>query len=104
MTLPDYGLWALIGFGALGLFTLFALGRALLGRMRMAAGMRFPVGDRAAGIKPGLRARLVHMPMGLRAITLVLLLAAARRPFYVSGVPPATRACAPSVAKTASTS
>ncbi len=80
MTLPDYGLWALIGFGALGLFTLFALGRALLGRMRMAAGMRFPVGDRAAGIKPGLRARLVHMPMGLRAITLVLLLAAALRP------------------------
>lgn len=81
MIWPDeYGVWHAVAFGALCLVALAALGRAWYTRRVRVAGLRFPVRGRLDGVAPGLRARLVNLPLWLRTLAVPLLLLAATRP------------------------
>jgi Ca-activated chloride channel family protein len=84
VTWPEYGPWTLAGFIALGVLTLALWGRAWWQRRRGIPGLRFPARFRVEGVARGWRARLVHVPLGLRLVSLLLLLAALFRPQLTS--------------------
>lgn len=80
ITWPEHPLWLEIAWWALVAFTLFALVRAWLRLKTRTPGMRFPARHRVDGLKRGLRARLVHLPLALRSLALPLLVFALSRP------------------------
>lgn len=80
MIWPDnYDLWTWIGLGVLAFALLVVWARAWWRRWG-APGMRFPAQRRMQGVKVGLRARLVHMPLYLRGLAMILFLIALSRP------------------------
>lgn len=79
MIWPDYPLWAHIAYWALVLASALALGWAWRTRRVKTPGMRFPT-RRLKGVQPGLRARLVNLPLLLRTLAVPLLLVALTRP------------------------
>lgn len=80
MSWPEYDLWVVVAFGALAVAALVLLAVAWGRRWSGAAGMRYPAKTRLRAVGPGWRARLVHLPLVLRAAAVVLLLAALTRP------------------------
>lgn len=77
---PEYDLWVQAAFGALAVASLVLVFLSWRRRWAFAAGMRYPAKRRLDGVAPGWRARLVHLPLVLRAAAVVLLLAALTRP------------------------
>ncbi|MCA9542298.1 MAG: BatA domain-containing protein, partial [Myxococcales bacterium] len=80
MSWADASIWAQVAWIALVVVAVIAGGRAWLRRWGGAAGMRFPAKHRTEGVKRGLRARLLHLPLALRLIAVALLLVALARP------------------------
>lgn len=80
MTWPDYPVWLQVAWWALAAFTVFALARAWLRIAARTPGLRFPARRRVEGLKRGLRARLVHLPLVLRSVSLPLMVFALSRP------------------------
>jgi Ca-activated chloride channel family protein len=77
---PEYSVWLHVAFWALAAFSLATWGRAWWRRKRSIPGLRFPARPRVDGVARGWRARLVHLPLGLRLGALVLFLVALTRP------------------------
>lgn len=81
MIWPDeYGTWHAVAYGALCLVALLAIARAWLTRRTRIAGLRFPARGRLDGVAPGLKARLLHLPLLLRTLAIPLILLAVSRP------------------------
>jgi Ca-activated chloride channel homolog len=76
----SYTVWMHVAWWAAVVATVVVLTLAWRRRHSHSPGLRFPVGDRTQGVKPGLRARLVELPFFLRVGGLGLLLFAATRP------------------------
>jgi Ca-activated chloride channel family protein len=78
---PKYPLWIWIAYGLLVVGALVVMFRAWRAR-NGAPGLRFPARHRTEGVSRGWRARLVHLPLGLRFGALALLLLALTRPQF----------------------
>lgn len=83
MIWPAHSVGVWIGLAALALVFIGLFGRAWLGRSGRNPGMRFPARRRTDGVKPGLRARLVHLPLALRGLAIASLVVALTRPQIV---------------------
>jgi Ca-activated chloride channel family protein len=80
MIWPDYSALTWAGLGLLILATLVVSGWSWWSRWSDAVGMKFPTRGRAAVVKRGWRARLVHLPLALRIVAVALVAFAATRP------------------------
>lgn len=80
MIWPDYELGARVAFWALVALTAVGAIHGWRRRWGHAPGLRFPARERLAGVRRGLRARLVHLPLLLRFGALALALVALTRP------------------------
>lgn len=84
ITWPDYGPWPWAGLIAIAVLALAVSLRAWVRRGRDVPGLRFPARHRLDGVKRGLRARLVHLPLALRVCAVLLCVAALTRPQLTS--------------------
>lgn len=80
MIWPDYELGARVAFWVLVALTAVGAIHGWRRRWGHAPGLRFPARERLAGVRRGLRARLVHLPLLLRFGALALALVALTRP------------------------
>ncbi len=80
MIWPEYELWVRIAYWCLVALAAVLLFVGWRRRWSSAAGMRYPTKHRMEGVKPGWRARLVHLPYGLRVVAVALLLVGLSRP------------------------
>ncbi len=80
MIWPEHSTGAWVAFAVLTVTFVVLFTRAWLGRMSRVPGMRFPAKRRLSGVKKGLRARLVHLPLAVRGVAVAVLIFALTRP------------------------
>lgn len=80
MTFADAPIQAQIAWWFTVVLSIAMGGSAWLGRWRRTPAMRFPTEHRLKDVKPGLRARIVHLPILLRILAVAGILMAIARP------------------------